>query len=64
MENFTFTFKLEEINLILEALGNVAYKKSVKVIAGIHEQAEAQQKAKQEEVPQKGSKSVKGELVD
>jgi len=65
MENFTFTFKLEEINLILEALGNIAYKKSVKVIAGIHEQAEAQQKAKQEEeVPQKGSKAVKGELVD
>lgn len=64
MENFTFTFKLEEINLILEALGNVAYKKSVKVIAGIHEQAEAQQKAKQEEGSQKGSKTVKGELVD
>lgn len=64
MENFTFTFKLEEINLILEALGNVAYKKSVKVIAGIHEQAEAQQKAKQEEGSQKGSKAVKGELVD
>jgi hypothetical protein len=59
MENFTLTLTVEEINTILEALGNVAYKKSVKVIAKIHEQASEQQKAEEKSV-----KKVEGKLVD